>query len=143
MMATGHAKRSLQLAFFLAPTVVTSYGIGFRYGAEGVALGFSAAMLLLAFPTIHWATRGTVVSVRDILQQIWPPLCSILTGCAIAALLSPLTGAITSTILRLVIEVAILFCTYALMLIFAMRQRRVYANLFRELIGWRTVAVQV
>jgi O-antigen/teichoic acid export membrane protein len=142
MMATGHAPRSLQLAFVIAPTVVAGCALGVAFGAQGVAIGFSAAMLLLVFPAIYWATRGTVISVRDVLRQIWPPLCSIVTAAVVAVLAGPLVRSFGHVLVRLTMETAILFAGYALVLMFVMRQKHIYVGLCRELTGWGNVAVQ-
>jgi len=54
--------RSLKMALVIAPVVITGYVIGLRYGAEGVALGYSIGMVILIIPMLLWAVGGSAVS---------------------------------------------------------------------------------
>jgi O-antigen/teichoic acid export membrane protein len=136
MMTTGRMSRSVKLAILIAPTVIAGYGIGLGYGPEGVALGFSAAMLLLTGPFVVWATHRTYVSALDVVKAVSPASLSIAVGAAVVVSLNRYTQAIEPAILRLVFESAVLFCTYGVMLLFVMNQRENYMKIVSEL-GFR------
>ena len=66
---------------------ITGYLAGLSHGAVGVAAGFSIATLILIPPILFWSTRGTLISVTEILIVISRPLLAGLvgTGAALAA----------------------------------------------------------
>jgi len=133
LMATGRVSRSVKMAFLIAPTVIAGYGIGLRYGPEGVAAGFSIAMLLLAGPLVVWARRGTSISVLDVVKAVSPASLSIAVGAAVVLAVSRYTQSIEPVFLRLVAESALLFGTYWMMLLFALNQKSAYLQIFGEL----------
>jgi O-antigen/teichoic acid export membrane protein len=137
LMATGRLSRSVKMAILIAPTVLVAYTIGLRYGPQGVALGFSTAMLLLALPLIVWATHGTSISVRDVVKAVSPSLLSIIVGAAVVVAIGRATQSIESVFLRLVVETGVLFGTYWAMLLFALRQSSTYMKILSELRFWR------
>jgi len=133
MMTTGHMARSVKLAILIAPTVIAGYVIGLRYGPEGVALGFSGAMLLLTVPFVVWATHRTCVSILDVVKAVSPASLSAAVGAAVVVALGRYTHAIEPVFLRLVAESALLFCTYGVMLLFVLNQRSNYMKILGEL----------
>ncbi|MGB7220869.1 MAG: lipopolysaccharide biosynthesis protein [Vicinamibacterales bacterium] len=133
LMATGRVARSVKMALVIAPTVILGYVVGLRSGPQGVALGFSAAMLLLAGPMVLWATHETPVSARDIVKAVSPALLSITAGAVAVFALGRYTQTVEPVFLRLVIESFVLFATYWLMLLFTFNQKASYMNILREL----------
>jgi O-antigen/teichoic acid export membrane protein len=82
LLPIGLQKRSLQIGLVLAPLVLASYSFGIPYGPRGVALCYSTAMVLWAFPHVLWCLHGTPVSVRDLAGTIAAPF-----GASILAIL--------------------------------------------------------
>jgi Membrane protein involved in the export of O-antigen and teichoic acid len=80
MLATGRAARSLKIGVIIAPVVILGYLLGLRFGPRGVAMGFSVAMVASAAPLALWATRGTLITGRDLLATVIPPLISAAIG---------------------------------------------------------------
>ena len=74
LRATGLVERSLKIAVVIAPVMVIAVIAGLRYGPNGVAIGYSTAMVLLFIPLIAWAKHGTGVSNRDYWDAIKRPL---------------------------------------------------------------------
>ena len=72
----GLVKRGLHIAIVLGPAMVTSYLIGIAFGPVAVAVAYTCVVLTSIIPVAIWATRGTPVSVRDIVQTISRPLIS-------------------------------------------------------------------
>jgi PST family polysaccharide transporter len=133
LMATGRISRSVQMALVIFPTVVLGYVAGLRNGAEGVALGFSTAMLVLALPMILWATHATVISAKDVLRSVAPALAAVVAAAGAVTIASAYTHSIEWTFGRLVTESAILFAVYWLVLLFVFGQLTTYATVLREL----------
>jgi O-antigen/teichoic acid export membrane protein len=136
MTATGHATRSLRIAFVLAPVVVAGYVAGLSYGPTGVATGFSATAVLLVLPVLYWATRGTSITAVDALKVVMRPLFSILVGGSAALIVSIFSQSLSWPLLRLIVNNTVLFGVYGLILCFVMGQKEVYLGLIRDIGLW-------
>lgn len=136
ILAMGKAGRSFGISLALAPVVILGYSIGLAWGPLGVAVGFSIALGLMVVPVIFWAKRGTLITGVDVLKAAGRPSGAILLASLGWLLCQSLTGRITQTILQLMMESAILFGFYMLVLVFGMRQKDVYMGLLRETRLW-------
>jgi O-antigen/teichoic acid export membrane protein len=133
MLAIGRQGRSLQIAFALAPVVTLGYCLGLPWGANGVAAGFSGAMIALAAPVIWWARRGTLITIGDVLAQVAPPLGSIALAAVVTLVLDGGIRELHVPLMRLVVETAILLGTYAAVLLFAMKRWTAYSKIVSDL----------
>jgi len=131
MQASGHAVRSLKIAFLIAPVVIAGYAAGLRFGPEGVAAGFSAAMLILVWPVVQWAKQGTLITLRDILKTAMQPAISAVVAGAAGLLMTYLLRDLQVALLRLVIVSLVLFGTYGGLLAFGFSQKDVYLDLLQ------------
>ena len=131
MTSLGLVARSLRLAFIFAPLITAGYIIGAPYGPKGVALGFSAVMLLSAIPLTALCVRGTPVSLRDILSTIARPLGAALVAglCALAARI--LCAHLANPIFRLARESSVLLVVFLLMQVFVAGEKTFYLDLLR------------
>jgi O-antigen/teichoic acid export membrane protein len=132
MISTGHQERSLKIAVVIAFLVITSYLIGLSYGPQGVALAFSLAMTLWVAPHIVWCLHGTPVSVWDLLSVIGRPLLSGIVAAAITLVLQSLCGQFQSRLLWLTFGGAVMFVSYASILLFVMGQKDFYLELLKN-----------
>lgn len=140
LFAMGMVKRSIKVALVLAPVVITGYTIGLRYGSSGVALGFSAAMILWALPHIAWGVYGTPISFGDVMKVMIKPALSGAVAVALAlGVQFLLNGWLPFP--RLLLEVCILFLVYAIMLLHGMGQKAFYSELLRGL--WKRSSAEV
>lgn len=133
LFSLGHVKRSLKVALVIAPLVISGYLIGLPYGAKGVALGYSVAMMLWVLPNIVWCIRDTEISFRDVMLTLVKPL---LAG-ALAAVL-PLAivlswGHLLSPLARLSLGVTVFGAIYVLILLYVMGQKEFYIDIVRGL----------
>jgi PST family polysaccharide transporter len=138
LMATGRVARSVKMAILIAPIVMAGYIVGLGYGPQGVALGFSVAMLLLTVPLVVWATHGTSITVSDVVKAVSPSLISVMVGMGVVLASRGLTNTLEPAFVRLVAETALLFGTYWIVLLFPLKQRQVYVKILRELRLGRT-----
>lgn len=136
MLAIGHAGRSFRISLLIAPVVILGYLIGLPYGAQGVAAGFSAAMILLAVPVIVWAKRGTLITMMDISKALLIPFASAVAGTAVAVALGGAVNQLSNALIRLIVESSILLGIYLSMMIFVMKQGPIYLGLLRETGFW-------
>ncbi len=133
LYAIGAVGRCLKVSLVLTPLVTIAYLIGLPYGPKGVAIAFSAVMTLWAGPHIAWGIHGTVVSFRDILATIGPPLLSGIVGGAAAFAVEISWGPTLSPILRLFIGSTVLLSVYILMLLYVMGQKALFVDLLQGL----------
>lgn len=127
----GMIGRNLKIVLVLAPLVITGYVLGLPYGPKGVAVGYSAVMVLWCVPHIAWCVHGTVISLRDILVTASRPFVSGLAAGSFALGVQSLVGQALPPLPRLVLGVAALVCTYVGMLFYVMGQKAVYWDLLR------------
>ncbi|MBV6433908.1 MAG: Lipopolysaccharide biosynthesis protein WzxC [Bryobacteraceae bacterium] len=134
LFALGMVARSLKVALVLAPLVIVGYIIGLPHGPTGVALAYSAVMTVWAIPHIAWCVHGTVISLRDILTTVSRPLVSglVSAGLAFAAQLS--YGDLLSPLPRLLLGGSLLLAVYLGMLLYVMKQKSFYLDLFARLL---------
>jgi PST family polysaccharide transporter len=140
MQASGHAVRSLKVAFVIAPIVILGYALGLSYGPQGVAFGFSMSMLLLVAPVAYWARKGTLITMLDIARTVVLPCLSTLAG-AIAAVIASQALSSMGALPRLVILTAILFSIHLLVLAFVLGQKQIYAELLHKVLSKRSSGV--
>jgi O-antigen/teichoic acid export membrane protein len=133
LLSTGLQGRSLKIALAIAPVVVTAYLIGLPYGPSGVAAAYSAAMALWLTPHIVWCLRGTVISLRDVLEAIFRPIAS---GCVAGLCVLAFqfyAGACFGPLARLAFGGVLMSAVYVCVLLFVLGQRGFYLDLLRDL----------
>ncbi len=131
LVSLGMVGRSLKLAFVIAPLVAAGCVLGVPYGPEGVAIGFSTAMVLWVVPHLLWVFHGTVVSYRDVRTVVGRPLLSGLAGgIAASVFVMPLADSM-SPFLRLALGCTVLFGVYTWTLLVAMAQKPFFLDLLR------------
>jgi O-antigen/teichoic acid export membrane protein len=133
MYSVGLVKRSLKLALVFAPLIITGYVLGLPYGPKGVALGYSAVMMLCALPLTAFCVRGTAVSVRDIALISVRPLGSAIIAGVLAFGVRITYGRLMSPLPRLLLESSALLTIFLIMLLFVAGQKSLYLELLRGL----------
>jgi PST family polysaccharide transporter len=136
LLATGRVVRNFNLALLITPVVIVGYVIGLRHGPQGVATGYSIAMVLLVVPIVLWAKHGLPITGGDILSTLKPPFVSVLVGTAGMLAAASLVDRVGPVLLRLVIESSLFFGLYASMLLFGMKQKALYMSILRETGLW-------
>jgi len=138
LLATGKVVRNFYLSLLITPVVMIGYVSGLRQGPEGVAAGYSIAMILVITPVIVWAKHGLPISGEDIINTLKPPLASVFVGAATIGLLfwAGVLNHISQVFVRLVVESASFVVVYACMSLFIMKQKDLYLNILRETGLW-------
>ena len=135
MMATGLAKRSLHIAYLVAPVVIIGVVAGLPFGLEGVATGFSAGVMALVIPIVIWALHGTGITQRDFWNTVKPPMLSGLVAGLCGLGLKYAIGASLPAIPALLVGVGIVFGVYAFILLIVMGQKDRYLDLVRQVMA--------
>jgi PST family polysaccharide transporter len=133
LLSSGRVRRSLHMALVISPVVIAGYVAGLRYGAAGVAIGYSTAMVLLIVPMIAWAVQGSPVSTRDVVQTVRRPFISGVAAGAIAFGADFFFGKSLTPFPRLLLGGFVLLGSYLWLLLHVMGQKETYLDLLREL----------
>jgi len=129
----GLVRRSLKMSLTIAPLLILAYVIGLPYGPRGMAIAYSTTMLLWVVPAIAWSVHGTVISLRDILLAVSPPLASSIVAAGLVFAVRSACGQPLSPLHRLVLETTVLLVTFLAMLLFATGQKSFYLDLLSGL----------
>jgi hypothetical protein len=113
--------------------VITGYSLGLHYGANGVAIGFSAAMTLWLLPHIAWGVHGTPISFGDVMKVMTGPLVSGAVAAALALGVQFLCSH-WLPFFRLCLGVTVLLGAYSGMLLYGIGQKTFYMDLLRGLL---------
>jgi len=133
LQATNRAGRSLNIAFLIVPVVILGIVAGLSHGPTGVALGYSAAMVLLVAPIIGWSKYGTGITTRDYWNSIKRPMVSgVSAGLAGWVVKSAFERAV-NPILLLMLVGALLLSVYVFILLVVMGQKSLYADLLSQM----------
>ena len=133
LQSSGLHRRSLNLAFVIAPLAIVSYLIGIPYGPTGVALAYSTAMTLWVVPHSLWRLHGTPVTVSDLLPTIARPLIAGIAAAAAGTLVQHLAVPIQLSLLRIALAGTAMLAVYVCVLLFVMNQKEFYLDLVRGL----------
>jgi O-antigen/teichoic acid export membrane protein len=139
VFSLGMVGRSLKVALVLAPLVISGYVMGLPYGPKGVALAYSAVMVLWVVPHIAWGVHGTAVSLRDIALTASRPFVSGIVAGAVTFGAQYLWGQSLSALPKLILGAAVLLSVYVGMLFYVMGQKSLYLKLFRDIRGRSSV----
>lgn len=146
LVSTGRVKRSIHIALVMAPLLIVAYAVGLPYGPRGMAMCYSAMMMLMTVPMVAWATHGQAVRLGDIGRAVLPAVASSAVATAASTAVGYAVSDLSPTFLRLFVEGLVLVATYAGMLLFGTGQRAVYSDLLVSMrdsvIGRRSVRAE-
>jgi PST family polysaccharide transporter len=137
LRALGLVERSLKIAVVIAPVVILGVWLGLRGGPSGVAMGYSAAMIVLVCPLIAWAKHGTGITTADYLNCIKRPLIAGVIGGVAGWAVHVFARPVMGEAALLIAEVAVSFAVYVFVLLFAMGQKDFYFDLINQVIRRR------
>jgi PST family polysaccharide transporter len=132
LWASGRHLRSLYLSIVIAALVISTCLAGLPYGPKGVAIGFSAAMMLWLVPHVVWCLHGTTIAPLDIFWAASRPLLSAIVAVSLAYAAHVLS-ALQSPFTRLVVDGGVMMVVYAGMLLFVMGQKSAYLELLKAI----------
>ena len=135
LLSVGLQRRSLNIAFFIAPWVTAAYLIGLPYGAEGVALAFSVAMTLFLAPCLVWCVHGTVISAGALFKAVSQPFLSACAAGIVAYVFHASTAHSLNPAVMLLLGGGIMLAVYLWVLLFVLGQRDFYLDLVNGLLA--------
>jgi len=79
LLSLGQSGRFLRFGIFNSLVVVTSFAVGIRWGAIGVASAYAVASYLILFPSLWYCFRLTPISIATFVKAIVRPIIASLT----------------------------------------------------------------
>jgi len=79
LLSLGQSGRFLRFGIFNSLVVVTSFAVGIRWGAVGVASAYAVASYLILFPLLWYCFRLTPISIATFLKAIVRPVIASFT----------------------------------------------------------------
>lgn len=131
VIATGRAGRAVGITAATTPVVIVGILLGLSHGPTGVAVGYSAAMVLIMIPITIWSKHGTGIAWSDLWRVTRIPLLAGLLAGAIGFGAKLAFGGL-APILILLLGVGLVFGVYACALV-AMGQKKLYLDVLAEL----------
>jgi len=132
VLSTGRAGRALGISMATTPLVILGIVLGLSRGPQGVALGYSLAMALLVIPIAAWSKQGTGITWTDLWSVTKPLLLSGLLASAAGLIVKIALGGRFAPIPVLSVGLSLVFGVYAWVLLIAMGQRGLYADLLTQ-----------
>jgi PST family polysaccharide transporter len=115
--------------------VGVSFWIGLPYGAQGVALSYSVMILILTMPGLVYATSGTAIRVRDVLEAVGEPLgASLVAGVPTAVFVAVTAGSLPSWA-RLVGSGALMAGAYLMVVLLFLGKKALLLELASIILG--------
>ena len=133
LVSLGMVGRSLRIALVIAPLAITGSVLGLPYGPQGVAVGYSTAMVLWLVPHLKWCVRGTVVSFRDLALVACRPLIAVVAAASTASVLLLAVGPSWPALARLSIGCSVFGGVYAWVILFVLGQKTFYLDTVRSI----------
>lgn len=131
-ISTGNTQRMFKWGLFSSSLVVASFFIGLPYQAYGVALSYTVAMLLQAAPCIYYATRGTSITIFDVLKAVKQVfISSIISSSIVCAIKIAISSSIPMWIC-LIIYSLVMIAVYVLLMFYIFGQKDFYLSFLRE-----------
>lgn len=132
LFSTGRAGRALAMSSATTPVVIVGIALGLSHGPRGVALGYSLAMTLLVVPIAAWCKHGTGITWSDLWRAAKQPLLAGLVASVGGLIVKITLDGTLAPFACLMVGVGLVFGVYAWVLLIAMGQRPIYADLLNQ-----------
>jgi O-antigen/teichoic acid export membrane protein len=133
LQATGRTGRSLAMAIVIAPVVITGIALGLSRGPNGVAIGYSGAMVALIVPLIIWAVHNTGITLKDYWAAIVAPLTAGVLAGIVGLGVKVFVLAGIGPLWRVVLGSSVMALVYAGILFKVFDQSRLYLELIEQI----------
>jgi len=123
-VATGNARRVFRWGLVATPVILGSFVIGMIWGVNGVAAGYSAAIVILVGPALGYGASSAGLKFVEIVRAVrWPLIaCTIAAGLTTLIVQVPAAG--WPLLARGIVGLAVFGVSYVLLLIKGFRDMR-------------------
>jgi len=142
LQSAGLQVRSLKIALVIAPLVIGAYVVGLPFGPSGVALAYSAVMILWVVPHVIWCLKGTVVTPMELVRAAARPFVASALSAGVTVVVLLCCDPFGTAIARLALGTSVMLTSYVIILLFVMKQRDFYMNLLAGLMPSSAVSTE-
>src|SRR6266446_2024084 len=136
VISTGRVGRALSISMAATPLVIVGIALGLARGPQGVALGYSTALMVVLIPIAAWSKHGTGITWADLWGATKPPFLSGLLAGAAGLLVKLALDGSSAPLLCLTAGLAVVFGIYTWALLIVMRQKHIYMDVLSQLLPW-------
>jgi O-antigen/teichoic acid export membrane protein len=133
LWSSGRHMRSLKISLVIAAIIIVACLAGLPYGPKGVAIGFSAAMVLWLIPHLVWCLYGMTITPLDLFWAASRPLLSAIVAVVLAYAAHSYLSPLQSPFFHLVVECSVMMAVYPCMLLYIMGQKGFYFELLKSI----------
>ncbi|MEQ9667581.1 lipopolysaccharide biosynthesis protein [Coleofasciculus sp. G2-EDA-02] len=72
-VSTGQTQRQFRWALIHTPVMIIALAIGIKWGAYGVAMGYTVGLCLLTYPSVAFCIQTSPLSLGDFFSAVWRP----------------------------------------------------------------------
>jgi O-antigen/teichoic acid export membrane protein len=132
-ISRGRTDRMLKWGLLSSSWLVTSFFVGLPHQASGVAFSYAIAMLLQAAPCIYFATRGTSITMLDVLQAVMQTFISSFIAAAVVFGIKIAIGSSLPIWTAVIIYSVVMSLIYLLFMFYIFRMKTFYLSFLRDL----------
>jgi O-antigen/teichoic acid export membrane protein len=133
LWSSGRHMRSLKISLVIAAIVIIACLAGLPYGPKGVAIGFSAAMVLWLVPHVVWCLHEMTLTPLDLFWAASRPLLSAIVAVVLAYAAHSYLSSLQLPFFHLVVECSVMMAVYSFMLLYIMGQKGFYVGLLKSI----------
>ncbi|MGF1520833.1 MAG: lipopolysaccharide biosynthesis protein [Leptolyngbyaceae cyanobacterium] len=103
-VSSGKTQRQFRWSLIHTPVMIIAIAIGVQWGAYGVAVGYTAAMCLLAYPSVVYCVRDSPITLGDFMGAVWRPAIASIFSAALLYLIQSIFPSINFLLLQLILS---------------------------------------
>lgn len=113
-VSEGQTQRQFRWSLISAPAGTIGVVIGAKWGAYGIAMGYTITACLLTFPSIIYCLQTSPLKISDFFSAVYPSVFASIPAVAILLASKLVLPTIDNLILNLSVKLAIFTTTYLL-----------------------------
>jgi len=132
-VAEGQTQRQFHWGLIHSSITILAVAIGARWGAYGVAMGYTVALCLLTYPSVVHCLKTSPLTLGDFLSAVWRPAVASLTAAFILFASRVSLPSFSNAIFELLVKLIVFGFAYLLLWIILPNGRMVTAEMVRNL----------
>jgi PST family polysaccharide transporter len=132
LSSLGLIRRGVFIGLFSAPIMFAAVIVALPYGPRGVAMAYTAVMLIKVVPVTIWVLRGTGILVREVVMALGRPVMASVVAAGVTVAAHEFYAPILPPILRLTFDITAFGAVYLAVLFLIAGKQALYLDLFRS-----------
>lgn len=88
-VSAGETQRQFVWSLIHTPVMIVAVAIGIKWGAYGVAVGYTVGMCLLSYPSVIYCVQQSPITLRDFMGAVWRPAVASILSAVLLTLAQP------------------------------------------------------